>query len=75
MPADVASLGQVQRRLLDALVPRLVPGGRLVYAVCTLTPPETRDVVAATGVPVVAELGTRPDRGEGEGFYAAVLAP
>jgi 16S rRNA (cytosine967-C5)-methyltransferase len=33
---DVAALAQMQARLLDALWPLLKPGGRLLYATCSL---------------------------------------
>src|SRR5262249_43247422 len=36
-PAEVAELAALQARLLDALAPRVRPGGLLVYAVCTFT--------------------------------------
>jgi 16S rRNA (cytosine967-C5)-methyltransferase len=48
-PADVAELAAVQRRLLDQVAPALKPGGRLVYAVCTLTRSETESVVEGFG--------------------------
>jgi 16S rRNA (cytosine967-C5)-methyltransferase len=35
-PADVAALAATQRQLLDALWPLLAPGGRLLYATCSL---------------------------------------
>ncbi|WP_298123220.1 RsmB/NOP family class I SAM-dependent RNA methyltransferase [Brevundimonas sp.] len=35
-PGDVADLADVQHRLLDAAADRVRPGGRLVYAVCSL---------------------------------------
>ena len=35
-PSDIASLARGQRRLLDALWPLLAPGGRLVYAACSV---------------------------------------
>ncbi len=35
-PGDIAQIAGVQGRLLDAAVPRLKPGGRLVYCVCSL---------------------------------------
>jgi len=38
--AGVAELAVLQRRLLDATVPLLRPGGTLVYSVCTLTDAE-----------------------------------
>lgn len=75
VPGDVARLAAEQRRLLDALLGRLAPGGRLVYAVCTLMPAENREVVDACGATLVDELLLRPDRDGGEGFYAALLEP
>jgi 16S rRNA (cytosine967-C5)-methyltransferase len=35
-PDDVAALAAVQRELLDALWPLLAPGGRLLYATCSI---------------------------------------
>lgn len=35
-PQDITALAQAQRRLLDALWPVLKPGGRLVYATCSI---------------------------------------
>ena len=35
-PADIAALAATQRQLLDALWPLLKPGGRLLYATCSL---------------------------------------
>ena len=35
-PGDVAALAQMQRELLDALWPLLKPGGRLLYATCSI---------------------------------------
>ena len=43
-PADVARLAQLQRRLLDAAVQLVRPGGVLVYSVCTITGEETRAI-------------------------------
>lgn len=40
-PGDVERLADLQRRLLDAAVALLRPGGLLVYSVCTLTMAET----------------------------------
>ncbi len=39
-PGDIASLGALQRRLLDAAADRVGAGGRLVYCVCSLEPEE-----------------------------------
>ena len=43
-PADVYELAAIQRQLLDHAAGSLKPGGRLVYAVCTLTRAETTAV-------------------------------
>jgi len=46
-PADVAELATIQRQLLDHICGSLKPGGRLVYAVCTLTRSETTAIANA----------------------------
>jgi 16S rRNA (cytosine967-C5)-methyltransferase len=46
-PAGIDRLPALQMRLLAALWPLLERGGRLVYATCTLTRSENRDVLAA----------------------------
>lgn len=45
-PADVRELSALQARLLDHAAKSLKPGGRLLYAVCTLTRDETTDLTA-----------------------------
>ena len=45
-PADVAGLMRLQRRLLDNAALHVKPGGRLVYATCSVLPEENDDVVA-----------------------------
>lgn len=44
---DVRELAAVQLQLLENTVKALKPGGRLVFAVCTITRQETTDVVRA----------------------------
>ena len=46
LPSDVHELAAVQRQLLDHVAGALNPGGRLLYAVCTLSRAETAGVVA-----------------------------
>jgi 16S rRNA (cytosine967-C5)-methyltransferase len=48
-PADVRELAATQRALLEQVVGSLKPGGRLVYAVCTLTRRETTELADAFG--------------------------
>lgn len=42
---DVQELAELQRRLLAHAAPSVKPGGKLVYAVCTLTRAETEETV------------------------------
>ena len=39
-PEDIATLARLQAQMLDALWPLLAPGGRLLYATCSLFPAE-----------------------------------
>ncbi len=54
-PRDLATAVEAQRRLLTAAARLLAPGGRLVYAVCSLQPEEGEAQLAA-----IAALGLRP---------------
>jgi 16S rRNA (cytosine967-C5)-methyltransferase len=74
----VAEVVALQERLLDRLAPLLAPGGRFVYATCTVHPRENQDLIAG----VLARQGQWqlreeaqwwPQPGGGDGFYAAVL--
>lgn len=76
-PEDVASLASLQAELLRAAADRVAPGGRLVYAVCTWTAPETDGVAAAFDASHQdLEPGERwqllPDRDDTDGMYVAV---
>jgi 16S rRNA (cytosine967-C5)-methyltransferase len=46
-PSDIDKLPALQARLLQAAWQVLAPGGRLVYATCTVTRSENRDLIAA----------------------------
>lgn len=46
-PEDIASFAATQARILDALWPTLAPGGRLLYATCSVFPEENGGQVAA----------------------------
>jgi 16S rRNA (cytosine967-C5)-methyltransferase len=74
-PGDVPRLAAVQEQLLDAVVPRLAPGGALVYSVCTFTraegPLQVAALVARTGLRVVSEHHTWPP--DADAFYIARL--
>jgi 16S rRNA (cytosine967-C5)-methyltransferase len=57
-PRDIATLTKLQDQLLDAAAEMLAPGGRLVYAVCSLQPEEGEPRIARA----CARLGLRHDR-------------
>ena len=46
-PADIPALASTQSGILEALWPLLEPGGRLLYATCSVLAAENDDVVAA----------------------------
>jgi 16S rRNA (cytosine967-C5)-methyltransferase len=56
-PRDVQTVTQAQDKLLEAAAGMLRPGGRLIYAVCSLQPEEAAPRVAAA-----AKFGLRHDR-------------
>ncbi|MDX9993973.1 MAG: 16S rRNA (cytosine(967)-C(5))-methyltransferase RsmB [Rhodocyclaceae bacterium] len=45
--ADVAGFARTQARILDALWPTLVPGGKMLYCTCSVFPQENDDQVRA----------------------------
>lgn len=74
-PGDVPRLAQIQRRLLDAVVARLAPGGALIYSVCTFTdaegPAQIAALVERSALRLVSEQRTWPP--DADGFYIARL--
>jgi 16S rRNA C967 or C1407 C5-methylase (RsmB/RsmF family) len=64
-PEDAAELAEEQAQLLPALAPRVRPGGRLVYSVCTLSPGEERLAGAS-------RRHLWPQEDDSDGFYIAV---
>jgi 16S rRNA (cytosine967-C5)-methyltransferase len=70
----------LQARLLAASWRMLAPGGRLVYATCTVTRSENRDVIAAflAGTPDARIIPPEswpgwPGFGEADGFGRQIL--
>ena len=75
-PESIDELVLLQRQLLDALAPLVRPGGRFVYATCTVHPRENNEQIEAfvathPGWTVAQQWQRWP--GEGDGFYAALL--
>jgi 16S rRNA (cytosine967-C5)-methyltransferase len=53
---DVKELAAIQKQLLAQVAPGVKPGGKLIYAVCTLTRSETADVAADFNARFAAEF-------------------
>ena len=69
--SDVSVMAGVQHQLIEQACQWLVPGGDVVYSVCTTTPEETTHVV---GDRVTDVLQTTPGTDDSDGFYAAKLS-
>jgi 16S rRNA (cytosine967-C5)-methyltransferase len=79
-PSEIDKLPLVQARLLTAVWAMLARGGRLVYATCTVTRSENRDVIAAflrgtaDAAVVPAEAwGNWPGFGEADDFGRQII--
>lgn len=83
--SDINQLVKTQRELLDALWPMLRPGGRLVYATCSILPAENKqqieafmqrhhDAIALPTAPGGATSWQRlPGEQGGDGFFYAIV--
>jgi 16S rRNA (cytosine967-C5)-methyltransferase len=77
-PEAVNGLAELQRQLLEALLPLLKPGGRLVYATCTVHPAENQQQLDAfqqrhPDWRLLSVSQTWPGPDGGDGFFTAVL--
>jgi len=70
-PCGLAGLVATQQRLLETALALAKPGGRVVYATCSLLGEENEAVVEACGVAPEATLELAPHRDGCDGFYAA----
>jgi len=74
---DIQRFARTQRRILDALWPALAPGGKLLYATCSVFPEENGKQIAAflAAVPQAALLAEEQwlPQDEHDGFYYALL--
>jgi 16S rRNA (cytosine967-C5)-methyltransferase len=88
-PADIGTLVALQSQMLDALWKTLKPGGRMLYATCSILPQENAQQVSAflskqadarvipieIGCGKAVEIGHQllPQPGGHDGFYYALL--
>ena len=76
-PAQLERVRSIQKELLASYSAMLKPGGRLVYATCSILPSENRAAIDSLinhgGFSLVEELPVSPAATGYDGFYAAAL--
>jgi 16S rRNA (cytosine967-C5)-methyltransferase len=77
-PEQVEELASLQRELLEAAAGQLAPGGRLVFATCTISPAENEELIEAFGAdhPELSagpRLQLLPHREGSDGFFICSL--
>jgi 16S rRNA (cytosine967-C5)-methyltransferase len=73
-PDDIRELSAKQLEIARNALGLLAPGGRMVYATCSLEREENEDVVGQLeGVRILEENHRLPGLQPGDGFYTAVL--
>jgi len=72
-PEGMRRLAREQERILDVAHRALRPGGRIVYATCTLSTAENAAVIGRSGLTVTGARVTLPSRDGTDGFEIAVL--
>jgi len=76
-PAQLERLRGIQKELLEKYTAMLKPGGRLVYATCSILPSENRAAIdrllEGGGFTLLEEHPVSPAATGFDGFYAAAL--
>ncbi|MBK1882213.1 RNA methyltransferase [Luteolibacter pohnpeiensis] len=76
-PAQLDRVRAIQQELLENYTAMLKPGGRLVYATCSILPSENRQqvdrLIASGGFSLIKEKPVSPHQTGFDGFYAAAL--
>ena len=70
-PEDLAEFQNLQRKMVARALECLAPGGKLVYATCSLEREENEEAVE--GLAVLETQMRLPGREPGDGFFAAVI--
>jgi len=71
-PADLDEFQARQRKMIERAIAHLRPGGRMVYATCSLEREENQDAVS--GFHLIDTHTRVPGRDPGDGFFAAVIS-
>jgi 16S rRNA (cytosine967-C5)-methyltransferase len=77
-PESVQELASIQARILRAGARATAPGGTLIYSVCTISRPESQDVIDRvldddSGLTLVGARQLLPHRHQTDGFFIAEL--
>lgn len=77
-PEDFVNFREKQLRIVSESMKLLAPGGKLLYATCSLEGEENEEVIRQIlanepGLRCEREMWRVPGRDEGDGFYAALL--
>lgn len=77
-PEELARLGALQAELLRAYAPAVRPGGKMLYATCSILPSENEAPVRTflaerTGWRLESQHVLHPSQTGGDGFFAALL--
>ena len=78
-PQDFERFRVRQKQILRQTIPHIAPGGKLLYATCSLEEEENERVIEAAlhehpDLEVERDFWRLPGRDPGDGFFAAVLA-
>ena len=73
-PEAIERLARGQAAILAAARAAVRPGGRIVYATCTLSPAENEALVARSGLSIQSERLVLPHRDRTDGFYIVRLS-
>ncbi len=72
-PKSIDELSQLQEKMVNAALPLLAPGGRILYAVCSIGPQESDEVLNRTQATVESRRTVLPHIDKTDGFEYAIL--
>lgn len=72
-PESIDALSVIQERMVEAALPLLAPGGRILYSVCSIGPQESDEVLARTQATVESRRTVLPHIDLTDGFEYALL--